>query len=164
MIVGTTGLWKMNEFEKYVYEVLQRKYLSPEWIILPQVSTHTGCATPVGGTRYIDFFIINTYPSKHFKCIAVEVKKTIEDYRSDYKDIRKQLLARFYSDEFYYLFPESVYIKYEAELLLNWKEHQETGYMVIHDKLIRKARHGAVTSKSPFSMSFICSLLRRALR
>lgn len=153
----------MNEFERYVYEVLQKKYKSPEWIVLPQVRTQTGYSIPTGGERIIDFFIINTFPSKDFKCIAIEAKKTIDDYRTDRDNVRKQLAARFYSDEFYYIFPAELFSKYERELLGDWKKLQDSGIMVINEGNIRKVKycHG---TKNPFPMGFICSLLRQALK
>ena len=160
----------MNEFEKEVYEILKRKYRNQnpkreQWLIFHQVKTNTGGDTIYGGERYIDFFIVNLWPSTDYKCIAIEVKQSIQDLRQDLDDPKKQAGARFYSDQFFFLVPEKLYIKHKKELIRDIIKYNGDGLMVLKDDRIQIiAQTWKNKKKSPFSMGFICSLLRNASR
>lgn len=158
----------MNEFELKVYEALKEKFFPDEqWLVLPQLKTNTGYANAPGGERYIDFFIINFYPSNNYKFIAIEVKSCISDFRKDIKDMTKQIVARFYSDEFYYLIPEDVYKKNKREITTTiYREcSREIGlYLIKEDGSLVLEFRPKLIPKSPLSFGFTCSLIRRAYK
>lgn len=157
----------MNEFEKKVYEILKLKYRNQnpsrkQWLIFHQVKINTGGVKIYGGARYIDFFIVNLWPSTNYKCVAIEVKQSIQDLRQDLDDPKKQAGARFYSDQFFFLVPEELYVKHEKELVRDIIKYNGDGLMVLKDDRIRVITQTHNRNKSPFSMGFICSLLRNA--
>lgn len=160
----------MNDFEKKVYEVLKQKYRNQDsrreqWLIFPQVKVNTGHNLSYGGERYIDFFIVNLWPSTDYKCIAIEAKSNIQDLRQDLDDPKKQAAARFYSDQFFFLVTEELYIKYQKEIHRDIIAYNGDGLMVLKEKGIRVIIQSPKRKiKSPFSMGFICSLLRNASR
>ena len=154
----------MNTFEKEVYERLKEHYKLPEWIVLPQVNVHTGAIDVYGGARFIDFFVLNAYPSKNYSCLAIEAKRTIQDFRNDVKQPLKQLAAKFYSDRFYYIMPEEMFEKHRTEIIQIRIQDKGTGILVLQENgYIKEMIRSAQREKSPFPMGFICSLLRNAV-
>jgi hypothetical protein len=162
--------FNMNEFESKVYIALLKKYTDEknkhdviEWMIFPQVRTHTGGIENYGGDRIIDFFIMNMLPSKKYKCIAIEVKESIYDLRNDWQDVNKQISARFYSDEFYYLISKEMDAMHSKELNeYFFKKGCNDGLMIYTEETntIRIVKRKTNKEKSPFSFGFVASLIR----
>jgi len=143
-----------------VFDALKIKYPYPEWVVLEQVKTSTGVKENYGGSRYIDFFIMNCYPSKEYQCLSIEAKQSIGDFRSDIKNPYKQLPARFYSDGFYYLLDEDVFNKNKEEIFSSLGINND-GLMVLGERGIKVIRRANMQQeKSPFSFGFVASLLR----
>lgn len=155
----------MNSFEEKCYKALLSMFPDPEWIVLPQVKNSTGTASHFDGERYIDFFIMNIYPSKDFLFISIEAKQNIQDFRSDIKDSAKQVSAKFYSDQFFYLLDEDMFEKYKSEIWMTIK-YSHTGILILKEngtiKIAKGLRHK--NTKSPLSFGFICSLVRNAIK
>lgn len=157
----------MNQFEKTIYKSLLKKYPEPEWIVLNQVRTHTGATTNYGGERYIDFFIMNMYPSKNHLCIAIEAKQDIVDLMNDFKDSTKQVAARFYADHFYYLITQELFESNQKMLNKEFFASKRTDGLLIYrsdTESIRIHYRNFKQEKSPFSFGFVASLLRNAYK
>lgn len=158
----------MNSFERRVFHDLIRKYQLPEWLVIPQVKTNTGAAGTYGSGRFIDFFVVNLWPSKGYKCIAIEAKATIADFRKDIAEPTKQVLAKMYSDEFYYLLPVDVVEKHRAEInKVIFKRKDCNGLMTFDletGAILVDYNPSHRRIKSPFTMGFIASLIRNAYK
>ncbi len=151
----------MNNFETEVFLNLCRKYPLPEWVCFEQLRVSTGYDNELGGDRTIDAFVINMYPSTGFLSRAIEFKRTIQDFNKDLSDPLKQAAIKFYSDEFYYLFPDELYQKHKQKLYTDCLSKANAGIMVVRDNCVvleRKPYHP--TGKSPWSFGFVCSMVR----
>lgn len=149
----------MSPGEQEVYEAAKRTFKWSEWIVLPQVCVSTGY-NHYAGDRMIDLFVMNTYPSKRFRTLAIEIKHSVSDWNADLRDPAKQLMAHLYSDEFYWCVTEEMLDKiprafpYATDGLMVVRQ----GHLVIHYKARSRQE------KIPFGHGFVMALLRRAIK
>ena len=149
----------MTDGERAVYDAAKLTYRSPEWIVLPQVSIGTGYYN-YGGDRVIDLLILNAYPSKRFRVLAVEIKHSRSDWNADLCDPSKQTLAHLYSDDFYWCVPEE--LAKNPPINFQWRHD---GLMIVRDgKLVIHRKPISKREKIPYSHGFVMALLRRAER
>ena len=148
-----------------MFAAVKMTYPQPEWVTLSQVRVGTGYAKTFGGDRIIDALTINMYPSKFYKCIAMEFKRTLNDLMIDIADPLKHAAIQFYTDEFYYVFDHAFYQKNAATITVNILSKAHAGIMLIRNGHIRIERKQYHTQyKSPWSFGFVCSMLRNANR
>lgn len=154
-----------NVFEESIFEKLCKKYPLPQWVCLSQLRVSTGYEQSFGGDRIVDAFIINMYPSKNFITMAVEFKRTLQDFNNDLRDLSKQAIMRFYSDEFYYLFPYELYQEHKQKLHSDCIGKAKCGIMLVRDGYVIVQQKPYMRNyKSPWSFGFVCSMLRNAKR
>ncbi len=152
----------MNKFEQEVFDAIQATYTKPEWITMPLVRVGTGYAKVFGGDRTIDALVINAYPSKNYKCMAVEIKKSMSDLTADISNPLKHAAIRFYSDEFYYAFDINFYQQHKEIIRPKVMGVAHAGIMVmLHGRISIICKEWHPQAKSPWPFGFVCSLLRK---
>lgn len=151
----------MNELEEKMFDAIKATYVRPEWIAMAQVRLGTGYGKIYGGDRIIDALVINMYPGNDYRSIAIEIKKSLADLTADIADPLKHAAIRFYTDEFYYAFEESFYLKYEQTIYHNVSSKAHAGIMLLRqNRIIIKHKEFHPQKKSPWSFGFVCSMLR----
>ncbi len=151
----------MNEFEEKMFNAIKATYVQPEWVVMSQVRVGTGYRKIYGGDRIIDALVVNMYPGNDYRFIAIEIKKSLADLAADIADPLKHVAIRFYTDEFYYAFEESFYLKYKRTIYQDVLSKAHAGIMLLRqNRIIIEHKEYHHQKKSPWSFGFVCSMLR----
>lgn len=159
----------MNDFESKAYRASINKYMQPEWVVIPQVRIATGYGKTFGGDRIIDALALNCYPSRGYRVVAMEFKQTLSDMQKDFSDRLKQAASHMFSDEFWYVIPETLWTK-ERNAIANLVFGTGDGVYVFDPEqdprrmTLCQIQRAIVREKVPMSSGFICSLIRNAYR
>ena len=81
---------------------LHDRFSSPEWASFSELRDRTGFS---GRPRTIDFFALNTYPSKRFRTVAVEVKVSRSDFMREIDNPDKRETFESQASEFWFCCP-----------------------------------------------------------
>lgn len=84
--------------------LLERRFPAPEWAAFREISDSTGA----GIRRRLDFYALNTWPSKRFRRVAVEVKISRADFRRELARREKRLSAEALANECYFAVPHGL--------------------------------------------------------
>jgi hypothetical protein len=157
----------MNDFESKAYRASINKYMQPEWFVIPQVRIATGYGKTFGGDRIIDALALNCYPSRGYRVVAMEFKQTLSDMQKDFSDRLKQAASHMFSDEFWYVIPETLWTKERnaiASLVFGDGVYVFDPEQNPRRMTLCQVMRAMVREKVPMSSGFICSLIRNAYK
>lgn len=84
--------------------LLERRFPAPEWASFRELPDGTGSAM----RRRLDFYALNTWPSKGFRSVAVEVKISRADFRRELAHREKRQPAEQRANECYFAVPHGL--------------------------------------------------------
>ena len=102
-----------NETERILC-LLERRFPAPEWAAFRELPDGTGGAM----RRRFDFYALNTWPSKSFRSVVVEVKVSRADFRRELAHREKREPAEQRANECYFAFLSGLLDGYVAEALI----------------------------------------------
>ena len=92
-----------NETERILC-LLERRFPAPEWAAFRELPDGTGAAM----RRRFDFYALNTWPSKRFRSVVVEVKVSRADFRRELAHREKREPAEQRANECYFAVPHGL--------------------------------------------------------
>lgn len=158
---------KMGYSAKSIIEILRKRHPFPEWIFAEEVRHGTGFSTryyiqggpaPISPEGRLDVFVMNTYPSNHFRRIVYEIKIDRADFLREIAQPNKRAGAEFFANECYFAAPAGL-IKVR-ELPDGWGLVEINGDF--HRMKSKAISHEAAELHPSFVSSLCRSIVRRA--
>ena len=138
----------------FIKGLLHEKYGDRnQWACFDELRNQTGYSRQI---KYIDFFVINLYPSKNFQRIAYEIKVSKGDFNKEIADPGKRKFAMDNSNQFYFICPSGLISKDEVP--------EDCGLMYVNSKNSINTRKVAKDRALPktIDLTFFASLTRRS--
>ncbi len=133
---------------------LHKHYSYGDWLAFAELRVGTGFGKDA--EQRLDFWAIESIPSKRFRRVAYEVKVSRSDFLNELKKPLKRRRALLLSNEFYFITPPGLVRDGELPVEAGLAEVDEHG---IHIK------HGAPwRDTSPPTWQFLAAIVRRAKR
>lgn len=140
----------MNDRQKteQILALLKERHLGDEWATFAEMNARTG-----GGSRSIDLWVMNLWPSKRHVKISYEIKVSRADFARELADPRKRIPAEKVSNECYFATPPGL-VKVD-EVPEGWGliEATQGGMRVKKRPMWREVEH--------VPMEFVAALARR---
>lgn len=130
-------------------ELLRHRHPAPEWATFAELMAGSGFAD----ARRLDFFAVNTWPSKGHVAIAYEVKVSRGDFVNELRKPKKRRFAEEVANECYFVVPHGL-VKVD-EVPEGW------GLLEANAGGLRRAKIAKQRRPDPWPMSFVTSLARR---
>jgi hypothetical protein len=129
---------------------LRARYSEPEWLCWAELRIATGSKR---GERRIDFFALNTYPSKSHERIACEIKTSRADLRRELRTPEKRKPALLLANRYYIVAPVGV-IPVESLPI-------DAGLIECHESGLTKIKSEAPwLDTEPPTWGFVAALIR----
>lgn len=98
---------EIKEVLKKEYTTYDKQRVIPQtWVFWEELKNGVGFDKYVMG--YIDFFVMNVFPSKQFEKIAYEIKVSRSDFFNEIKNPNKRRFAMAMSNKFYFITPKGL--------------------------------------------------------
>src|SRR5579862_2430119 len=130
--------------------LLQSTYPEPEWATFAELRAGTGYSND----QRLDLFVLNLWPSKQYRSLAIEVKVSRSDFKRELKDPGKRVFAETVAHECYFAVPVGLVRK--DEIPEGW------GLYEVTRGGIRTAKMATQRTPAPWPMSFMASLARQS--
>lgn len=141
--------------EKEITKALFRYFEGREWACFDQLRLGSGWDCE----RTIDFFAMNTWPSKGHQTIAIEIKVSRSDFTREIRNPEKRLAAMTLCDRYFFVAPKGMLKQEDMPPNVALWEYD------VDAKKMESMPHWYGTSKvaklTVPSMSFVAAVLRR---
>jgi hypothetical protein len=133
-----------------IHEALKKSFATSGWVYIKELRAGTGYSSEAD--RYIDAWLMQTFPSSPMRILAVEIKVERSDFRKEVKHTIKRDSALRISNEFYFAAPSGLIHKDEVPA--------ECGLIEVSDSCAK------IVINAPFrevqiTLPFLASLARR---
>ena len=150
-----------------ICKLLAERHAGSEWAFAIEVPTTTGVAllsemNPLKGTRRIDAFAMNLWPSRGYKRIAYEIKLSRSDWLAECAAWEKHAQAYLLAHEFYVVAPPGVV--HDEDLRYPNLSMQSLGHIEATDAGLVVRVKAIETEAWPMPIGFVASLLRAAVK
>lgn len=135
-----------------LFEMIERRFRSPEWAVLPGVSNATGSRIQ----RRCDALAMNLWPSRGLEIHGFEIKVSRADFLRELKDPEKAEKIARYCDRWWLVVGGTDIVK-DGELPPAW------GLLVARGDSLRLKKDAPQLSPAEMSRSFLAAMLRTAL-
>lgn len=135
-----------------LFDMIERRFRSPEWVVLPGVSNATGS----GIQRRCDALAMNLWPSRGLEIHGFEIKVSRGDFLRELKDPEKAEKIAKYCDRWWLVVAAPDIVR-EGELPPTW------GLLVARGESLRLKMDAPKLSPVEMSRSFLAAMLRTAI-
>jgi len=155
-----------------ILNLVKRRYAPPEWLVIEEVSSRTGYASPsadncpLTAMRRIDAIAFGLWPSRGYKRVAFEIKLTRADWLREWEQPFKMIPAFYLSHLFYFILGPNIYKSHgEEQDMRDMPWGYDCGLMEVVDTkagpLLYERWKPQERIAWPMPDSFVASLLRR---